>query len=72
MRFASTVDGQTLVLNSTNTTGIEGVAIADATGDTSGTTALNVSVASFASAMTLTGNDGANTMTGTSQSDIFD
>lgn len=71
VRFASTVDGQTLVLNSTNTTGIEGVAIADAAGDTSGTTALNVSVASFASAMTLTGNDGANTMTGTSQSDIF-
>jgi Ca2+-binding RTX toxin-like protein len=54
-----------------NTVGIERVAISDAAGDTSGTTALNVNAAAVTVALTITGNDGANIITGTNAADTI-
>jgi len=70
IRFTGTTAGQTLTLLAT-TTGVEQVAIADATGATSGTTALNVNATSVTTGLVMTGNDGANLLTGTNVADTI-
>ncbi len=64
IRFISTTAGQTLVL-SNKVTGVESAATANATGSTTGTTALNIDASAVTSGLQLIGNNGANTITGT-------
>jgi len=58
LRFTSALAGDTLVL-SPYVTGIADILIGDAAGSTAGTVALNVNAAAAASAVRVTGNDGA-------------
>jgi hypothetical protein len=53
-------------------TGIEEVQIANAAGDASGTTAINVNAAAVGNALTLSGNSGNNVLTGTGFADTID
>jgi Ca2+-binding RTX toxin-like protein len=68
IRFTATMAGETLTLQA-GVTAVEAAAIANAAGATTGTTALNLDASNVATAMTLTGNDGANSIVGTAQSD---
>jgi len=68
LRFSSTTPLETLVLN-LNLVGVERVEIADATGDTGGLTALNLNAAAVKAGITLAGNDGANSITGSAFND---
>ena len=70
VRFTSTTGSDTLTLLA-NTVGIESVAISDAAGLTTGTTAVNVNASAVTTALTITGNDGANTITGTNAADTI-
>ncbi len=63
LRFASTTAGETLTLGA-QVSGLESIEIANATGDTTGTTALNINAAAVKSKVLLAGNDGANRLTG--------
>lgn len=67
LRFTAT-STQTLTLRAT-VTGLETVEIADATGDTTDITTLNVSAATVGNALTLVGNDGNNSITGSAFDD---
>lgn len=70
IRFASTSPGETLVLQP-GVTAVEAAAIADAAGATTGTVPLNLDASAVATGMTLTGNDGANSIVGTAQNDTL-
>jgi Ca2+-binding RTX toxin-like protein len=70
IRFTSTTANATLALSSA-VTGVENVTISDAGGDASGTTALNIDASAVTSALTITGNDGANSLIGTAQGDTL-
>jgi Ca2+-binding RTX toxin-like protein len=70
IRFAGTTANETLVLLAT-TTGFEAVAIATAAGTTTGTTALNLDASAVGNGLALTGNNGANTITGTAFADTI-
>lgn len=70
IRFASTTAGETLALLAA-TTGFEAVAIANAAGTTTGTTALNLDASLVGNGLALTGNNGANTITGTALADTI-
>jgi Ca2+-binding RTX toxin-like protein len=69
LRFTSTVAG-TLTLNS-NVTDVERVEIATAAGVTTGIAAINVNAAAVANGLTITGNNGANVLTGTAFADTL-
>lgn len=71
LRFASTIALQTLAL-SASVKSVEVFEIADATGLTTGITALNMSAAALTNPVTLRGNDGANLLTGTKFGDTID
>ena len=68
IRFTSTTASDTLTLTA-GVTGIENVVIGDADGVTTGTTALNVNAALVGNALSITGNDGDNTVVGTAFGD---
>jgi Ca2+-binding RTX toxin-like protein len=68
--FTSTAAGETLTL-SNSVIGIEAVLLADATGDTSGTTNLNVNAAAVGNGLEIEGNDGDNVITGTARNDTI-
>ena len=68
LRFTSTTNAATLVLNA-NFVQMEQVWIADASGDFSGTVAINVNASLASSALEIIGNDGANSITGTAFAD---
>jgi len=68
VRFTSTTATQTLTLNAG---GIEIVTVGDAAGVTTGTTALNVDASGVGNGLTITGNDGANSLTGTGFADTI-
>lgn len=75
IRFTSTTTSETLILLAgvTDTDNLINVTISDAAGATTGTTALNVTAANLTGtlAVNLTGNDGANTLTGTANTDTI-
>jgi Ca2+-binding RTX toxin-like protein len=70
VRFTSTTDAQTLTIYAGDT-GLETVTIGTVLGDTSGITALNVDASAAVNALTITGNDGANTLVGTGFNDTI-
>jgi Ca2+-binding RTX toxin-like protein len=71
IRFTSSTDGETLTLNN-QVTAVEQVVIGTAAGLTTGTTALNVDASAVVSnGLTLTGNAGANALTGTDFNDVL-
>jgi serralysin len=73
VRFASATAGQTLTLYAGDT-GIEHVVIGTGTGAsavTNATNALNVDASAVLNALSITGNDGANTITGTALNDVI-
>jgi Ca2+-binding RTX toxin-like protein len=69
LRFTSAVAG-TLTLTG-NVTNVEVVQVANAAGATTGIAAINVNAAAIANALTLIGNNGANSFTGTAFDDSF-
>lgn len=79
LRFAGTTSGDTLTLAAYSATAgissmrnLESVVIGtgtDVLANTSGTTALNVNAAAYGAGLAITGNDGANTITGTNFTD---
>jgi len=72
LRFTSITANQTLTfVAGAPPVGIEVFAIADAQGATTGTTNLNLNVAVSATAVTLVGNDGNNTLTATALDDVI-
>jgi Ca2+-binding RTX toxin-like protein len=70
LRFTSTTGGQTLTLAAGVTT-VESVVIGTAAGVTTGTTALNVDASAAGYELSLIGNAGANTLTGTGFNDVL-
>src|SRR5262249_28648425 len=70
IRFTSTASGDTLTL-STHISNVEEVRISDASGATTGTTALNINASNVGYGITLTGNDGANTLAGGAGNDLL-
>ena len=70
LRFTSTTAGDTLTLG-TSVTAIEAIALADAAGNASGTTALNVDASPQTTALAITGNAGANVIAGSSAADVI-
>ncbi|NDD15061.1 MAG: hypothetical protein EB072_21135 [Betaproteobacteria bacterium] len=68
IRFSSTAADPTLTLTAT-VRNIDNVVIGSSAGVTTGTTALNVNAALVGNALSITGNDGANTLTGTAYAD---
>ncbi|MEA2879412.1 MAG: large repetitive protein [Hyphomicrobiales bacterium] len=70
IRFTSTTANDTLVLSSA-VTGVENVTISDASGNTAGTTALNIDASAVLTGLGITGNAGANSLTGTAQADTL-
>lgn len=70
VRFASLVSGETLVIGA-KFQGIEAVEIADAAGSTAGTTTLNISATGALNELSITGNDGKNTLTGGAHNDTL-
>ncbi len=72
LRFTSTTANQTLTfVAGAPPVGIEVFAIADAQGATTGTTSLHLNLAVSATAVTLIGNDGNNTLTATALADVI-
>jgi Ca2+-binding RTX toxin-like protein len=69
--FSSITAGQTLILSAGKSVEVEAVTIGDETGDTTGTTALNVTASAFTQATVLNGNDGDNSMIGTAHADTL-
>ncbi len=70
IRFASITAGQTLVLPS-SITNFSSAKIADASGISTGTTALNLSALALSNTISLIGNDADNTLTGGSNNDTI-
>ena len=68
--FTSGTAGETLTLSS-RVAGLETIEIADAAGDNSGTTALNVNAGVLKDALEIVGNDGANRLTGGANNDTL-
>jgi Ca2+-binding RTX toxin-like protein len=63
LRFTSTIAGQSLVIGA-GVTGIEEVEISDIDGDNAALTTLSVNALAAKNQLVITGNDGANTLTG--------
>ncbi|MGA6829211.1 beta strand repeat-containing protein, partial [Nitrospira sp. NS4] len=70
IRFTSTSAGETLI-TAPGVTAVEGVVIGTAAGVTTGITALNVDASAMGSGLSLTGNNGANALTGTGFNDVL-